>query len=206
MKVSQETLVYCFIAFLVGYFFTSLTSSICRCKSIEGFDTENGCPTSSMADNDPKLQKAIRDGRIRPLKGVWPTSKQDCRDHCLFGAAQRAEWFGKNQGLWTAGQMEEALKKQSVKAAAKMGFKEECSTVQEAAYKMFKANPYNVQDTAKVKNIKTVLGDCMSGDVLLSDAVDKAVDRGLDAADFAGYGTDSGYEDWKKEESQRKKG
>jgi len=37
MKVRNETMVYCLIAFLLGYFFRTSWSSLCRCKSVEGW-------------------------------------------------------------------------------------------------------------------------------------------------------------------------
>ncbi len=51
MKVSQETLVYCFIAFLVGYFFTSLWGSVCRCKQVEGYAVEHPNGKLGCVDN-----------------------------------------------------------------------------------------------------------------------------------------------------------
>ena len=42
MKVSKETMVYCLIAFLLGYFFRTFWSNLCRCKSVEGWAVQVG--------------------------------------------------------------------------------------------------------------------------------------------------------------------
>lgn len=196
MKVSQETLVYCFIAFLVGYFFTSLWGSVCRCKQVEGWTLTNKatgkCEDNRLwAENNPSCGSEHTFPNIMAcIKGA-ASSRGDKSDVIVQKLLE--EKYGTYPGLWSQDAWEDRCKQEipgggdKTDQICKLAVKQKDKFLDE----MGSMTPEQIKKKGEL--VKKALGDCVNPESLVrySDEFQSEI-----ALAVVGSGGSEGYTDY----------